>query len=148
MNKEYGLKIWRLLHKLGRISRKNFKLPNLTDLETRVLYNIEHYYRKNNIGISIRELKIKLNVSSPTISQVVNDLEKRDIVKRVADVNDGRITRVEVSQIGKKELEEAVQSVESRFIKLADSLGDDKSQQLIGILQDIITYFTEEEQHE
>lgn len=148
MEEDYGIKIWRLLHQFGRRHKKSYRIPNLTELEARVLYNVRAYHEHNKIGISISDLKNKLNVSSPTISQVINELEKRDIVKRVNDLNDGRITRVEVSEIGCKELKKAVAVVEGQFVKLGVYLGEEKSKQLIEILNDMITFFEQEENNE
>jgi len=148
MKREYGIEIWRLLHQLGRKSKKNFNLPNITDLEARVLYNVNHYKQKHEVGINIRDLKNKLNVSSPTVSQVINDLEKRDIVKRVHDSHDKRVTRVEVSKIGSLELKKAFDIVEERFVNLSMHLGEEKSKQLIEILNQMITYFTQGENNE
>lgn len=148
MKNEYGIEIWRLLHQIGRNQKKSYKLPNLTELEARVLYNVNFYEVHHHIGITIGELKDKLHVTSPTISQVVNDLEKRDIVKRVNDSNDGRITRVEVSDIGAKELQKAIDIVESRFVKLGNYLGEEKNKQLIEILKEMLTFFEQEEESE
>ena len=93
----------------------------------------------------MRELKERLNVSSPTISQVINDLEKRDIVNRVKDPDDGRVTRIEVSTSGETELKRAVAIVEAKFVALGDYLGEEKSKLLITILQDMNEYFTKED---
>jgi len=114
----------------------------------RVLYNVNCYKQKHEVGINIRDLKNKLNVSSPTVSQVINDLEKRDIVKRVRDPHDKRVTRVEVSKTGSQELKKAFDIVEERFVNLSTYLGEDKSKQLIEILNQMITYFTQEENNE
>ncbi len=145
MEEQYGLEIWRLLHQLMRNHKKSNTIPNLTELETRVLFTANYHKKHNHVGINVRELKNKLNVSSPTISQVVNDLEKRDIVKRVKDSSDGRITRIEVSKSGQKELDRAVKVVESQFVALGDYLGEEKSRLLITILNDINTFFTKED---
>jgi DNA-binding MarR family transcriptional regulator len=148
MKREYGIEIWRLLHQFARMNKKSYKLPNLTELETRVLYNVNFYKQHHDIGINIRDLKNKLNVSSPTISQVINDLENRDFVKRVRDKNDKRVTRVEVSELGSKELKKAVDIVEAKFVKLGECLGEEKSKQLIEILTQMINYFSQEENNE
>jgi len=148
MEQEYGIEIWRLLHQFARKNKRAHAIPNITELEARVLYNVNRYKQQHDVGINIGDLKTKLNVSGPTVSQVINDLEKRDIVNRVRDQHDKRVTRVEVSEFGSKELKKAFDAVESRFVDLANYLGEEKSKQLIEILNQMITYFTQEDNNE
>lgn len=71
--------------------------------------------------LTLGELAAVEQVSPPTITRIVSRLEEMGLVARIADPDDGRVTRVDVSAEGHRQLAE---SRERRDVWLRQRLGD------------------------
>ena len=56
-----------------------------------------------NDGIAQRDLADALHVARPTVTKMLHSMEKAGLVRRRADVVDGRLTRVELTAAGRAE---------------------------------------------
>jgi DNA-binding MarR family transcriptional regulator len=135
-----GIRIWQLLHDIFRLKAHKYSLEGLTELEARVMHIISVYRKKHEKDLNIAILKDVLNVSSPTISQVINTLEDKKYVVREKDVNDKRITRVILMDKGKQALDDAVKVVEKEFVELSEHLGDAESTHFVELLEKVVEY--------
>lgn len=140
MSKSKGIQIWELFHELFRNKPQHQDQMTLTQLETRVVYIISKYNKKSGSKASVSIIKSKLNVSSPTISQVIRNLVEKGLVEKVQDEKDKRVTRLILSKKGIETLSVAFHNVENEFVKIANHLGDEKSDQFIAIMTDIVDY--------
>lgn len=52
--------------------------------------------------LTLGELARHEGVKAPTMTRLVQNLEQRDVIKRVRDSNDARIARVSATSLGKK----------------------------------------------
>lgn len=138
--KQDGLRIWQLLHDIFRLKAHKYSLEGLTELEARVMHIISVYRKKHERDLNIAILKDILNVSSPTISQVINTLENKEYVSREKDDQDKRITRVVLMEHGRQALEDAVKVVEKEFVELSDYLGETDSTQFVNLLEKVVEY--------
>lgn len=143
MQKHSGIKIWNLMHELFKLQKSSYQLPTLTELETRVLYMTFMLHKKGNKQINVSAIKTLLNVSHPTISQTVTRLEHGGYLIRTKDQKDKRVTIISLSEKGKTTLQQSFDIVNQAFIDMANHLGEDKSNQFIAILEEMITYFKE-----
>jgi DNA-binding MarR family transcriptional regulator len=71
--------------------------------------------------LTLGELAAVEQVSPPTITRIVSKLEDTGLVARVADPDDGRVTRVDVTDEGHQQL---VESRERRDVWLRQRLDD------------------------
>lgn len=144
MERELGTKIWQLFDNFFRNKRKNMRLPELTEVETRILFMVHGHHKKMNSPINVKFIKDHLRVSSPTVSQIVNDLESKELIYKEPDEVDKRITRLHISEKGIKKLDIAFATFQEQFISLSEYLGRDKSKKLIELLEEVNEYFDKE----
>lgn len=138
-----GIVIWNQLHQLIKMKKNSYTLPSLTEFETRVMHVTSMIQFNEGARVNVTTLKTLLNVSHPTISQTVSNLEEKGYLRRVKDPHDGRVSLLEVSDVGRAALKESYRVVTDTFVAMADHIGEEKSRQFIAILKDMIDYFRE-----
>lgn len=80
----------------------------------------------NSAGPKINEIASKRNLSQNTISERITRLEKMNLVIRVKDESDRRISRVKLSEQGRELLKQISNEADSCYvIDLLDNLDDD-----------------------
>lgn len=96
------------------LSDLNITVPQFTALQI-LIYNGE---------LTIGELSQKMALACSTITDLIDRMEKINLVIRKKDQNDRRIVRIEVLPIGheimKKVLEKRVRFLESKMVGLTD----------------------------
>ncbi len=95
-NEEYFLKIFTLLKMMDRISMLD-RQKSFNNSEMRMLSEILSAKREGKRLIST-QLADRLSVTRSAISQMVNSLEKREVVKRVPDEVDRKIAYIELTE--------------------------------------------------
>lgn len=83
--------------KFRTLKREQFKHMDLTGTQGMMVGMIVHFG-----PIKMSNLSHKMNLSTSTVSEMVNRLEKTDVLVRVRDENDRRIVRVGLSDRYKK----------------------------------------------
>ena len=68
-----------------------------------------------NDGMTQRDLAAGLHIAAPTISRMLQSMEKAGLVKRLQDVADQRLTRVFATSAG-HELEERLRAVAAAYV--------------------------------
>ena len=67
---------------------------------------LAHLATINRVGpLSLGDLSALEHVAPPTVTKVINDLERRGLVQRLPDTADRRITRVAVTDEGRRTIE-------------------------------------------
>jgi DNA-binding MarR family transcriptional regulator len=91
----------------------------------------------------VSEISSRLRVTSPTVTQLVNDLASRGLVRRQPDPDDHRVIRVQLTQAGDEAFDAARSSVTDAFDGLIEYLGPEQSQQLADLLGQVMVYYNE-----
>ncbi len=90
-------------------------------------------------GISQRDLALALHLAPPTVTAMLQRMEKAGAINRRPDRDDQRITRVELTAEGRR-LEGSLRAVLARYISQAlDSMSEEDRRQLerlLGIMAD------------
>ncbi len=94
-------------------------------------------------GATVSEISSRLRVTSPTVTQLVNDMELRGLVYREPDTNDRRVIRVQLTEMGNAAWESARSSVTDAFNGLIDYLGPEQSQQLAELMGRVLVYYND-----
>ena len=76
-----------------------------------------------------------VNVSSPNITQLIDALERSDLVKRVAGVKDRRMTNVVLTKAGLGLCQEMVPAVAELMTQTCAVFSQDDLDQLIRLLE-------------
>ena len=87
------------------------------------------------------EISNFLRITSPSVTQLVNNLADRGLVERSTDTEDRRVVRVRITDKGEKSLEKAAGAVHFLFEGLVEYLGEENTSQLAKLLSKVLTYF-------
>ncbi|WP_410512705.1 MarR family transcriptional regulator [Paenibacillus sp. BR2-3] len=85
-------------------------------------------------GPKVSEISRYLGLTPPTVTQLINSLEAKNMVERQADSSDRRVVRVILSEQGKAVTRRAKAHMDTSLNKLVEYLGEEESNQLAELL--------------
>lgn len=145
----------RLLETMSRFKRAT-KLPYLEHVLPQRDFMVLHIISQHKLkraddpsappGIKVSELSEILQITSPSVSQMVNTLEEKQYVKRISTKNDRRVVYIALTEQGQTVLEEANQAFIALTNEFIAELGIDETEQLIHLvnrLYDIMNHVYE-----
>ncbi|MFK9093740.1 MarR family winged helix-turn-helix transcriptional regulator [Bacillus salipaludis] len=121
----------------------NKKIAGFNPSEFRVLVTIQRYANEKNTEMKVSEISQLLQVTPPTITQIVNILEKDSLIERTVDPEDRRAVKIKLTRAGIEATESARKAFGDTFLELIDYLGEDESEQLAGLLSRVHDYFNQ-----
>ncbi|MEK4513207.1 MULTISPECIES: MarR family winged helix-turn-helix transcriptional regulator [Paenibacillus] len=136
-------KAQRLLKAFNRLHRSEWNrmpLANCKGNEIRVLFYIKRGCAQDKRGVTISALSSMMEVTSPTVTPLIKGLESSGLVLRYNDQEDRRVVRVQLTESGEEVTQKAMKNFESRFTGLFDFLGEEKSDQLADLLEQVHQY--------
>lgn len=83
-------------HKLGRLAQTMYAEYDLNKSQSMILFQLDRDGR-----ISQKELAEKLNVSAPSVTSMIQKMEKAGYIVRNVDEKDQRMMRLDLSEKGK-----------------------------------------------
>ncbi|AFM43509.1 transcriptional regulator [Desulfosporosinus acidiphilus SJ4] len=108
--------------------------------EFTLLHNIILCTETDPRGIKVSDLSFQLQITPAGVTHIINSLEERGYLERLAEPTDRRVVLVRATQKG-KEIIEAMRSDHFCFLKgLTDYLGEHDSKELIRILSSVLNY--------
>jgi DNA-binding MarR family transcriptional regulator len=123
-------------------------LPNgLRHSEVMMLFAIKEMERDCPEGISVSDLSSHLCVKPPTITPMISNLENKNMLERSMDPNDRRIVRIKLKEGGNKFIETGSQHFITYIQGLVDYLGDEKSNTLADLMNEVYDYFIQTPHH-
>ena len=81
------------------------------------------------------ELKDEMDVTTPRITAILNDMEARDLITRDRDPKDHRRIMITITEEGKRMLEQHRKMRAKYLIELLDEIGPEDAQALLRILR-------------
>lgn len=90
---DYIRQIGKIIHKKGHEIAKEYGL-------TYDQYHLLIYLKKSENPPTINDIASRLERAQNTVSEKISRLEDKGLVRRIGDVNDRRITRVEITDKG------------------------------------------------
>lgn len=130
-NEEYLNKIFAVSKKMERITMPKEK-TQLNTTELRLVGEIIFAAREGKRLISTQIAK-RLSITRSAVSQIVNSLEKRGIVKRVDDEVDRKIAYIELTESSLEVYHTAKKSAENTVGKIVDNFGRENLDQLFDL---------------
>ncbi len=115
---------------------------HLKPSEFRVLYTIASTDDCNDSGLMVSQISNSLGIASPTVTQLVNGLKTKGLIKKSSDPDDKRVVRIKLSEKGKGLVKKASEEFYAKFNGLAGYLGEKKSDELADLLFDVSSYFS------
>lgn len=109
--------------------------------EIKVLIAIKHGTNEEKRDMKVSEISKQLHITSPSVTQIINKLEKDDIVLRNMDPSDRRAVNICLTDKGMQVVSEAKAVLSDAFVGLIDFLGEEDSQRLAVLLTKVFTYY-------
>ncbi len=114
-----------------------------TPSEIKVLFCVAKGMKHNNAIITTSEISKLLQVTSPTVTQILKKLETNGFVERRADDIDRRVVRITLTEKGQGVAQQARAEFRASLDALIDYLGEEQSNQLADLLSRVSQYFSE-----
>jgi DNA-binding MarR family transcriptional regulator len=108
--------------------------PLLSPPQARLLFAIA---KRNEEGISVKELANKTNVTPGAITQIIDTLVNRDLVRRDEDPNDRRIVRLTLNINAKNQIKKFHKEFFAAISQSFDVLSIEELGQLVYLLSKI-----------
>lgn len=133
-------RLLKTFHRFRRMDLSKLTPSEFKPSEVRLMFYIMHGMEKDERGVTVSELSAMLEVASPTVTPLVRSLEERGMVLRYNDKEDRRAVRVKLTEPGIAQVKEIAKIRSAQIQGLVDYLGEEKSQQLIELLEQVYTY--------
>lgn len=148
-------KVQRLFEAFNRARRADWRRPSVGQCkpsEMKLLFYIKRGMKSHKEGLTVSELSSALDVTSPTVTQLINSVEAGGLVERSMDPHDRRVVRVKLTPEGDELTHKAMESFFGRFHELYEHLGEEQSEQLAELLEKVTRFLSdspgrEEEKH-
>ncbi len=119
------------------------KIAGYNPSEFKVLAAIQQGANAKNTEMKVSEISQLLQVTPPTVTQIINVLEKDNLIERTIDPEDRRSVKIKLSKKGMAAANKAREAFTGTFIGLIDYLGEKESEQLADLLFNVHLYFQE-----
>jgi DNA-binding MarR family transcriptional regulator len=113
--------------------------------EIRVLFCVQRSTAPGTGEIKVSEISKLLQVTSPTVTQLLKGLEKNGLIERRIDPVDRRAVGIRLTEKGEEVTRQATEAIAASLNGLIEYLGEEESRQLVEILSKVFRYFSEQE---
>jgi len=111
--------------------------------EYKLLFTIKSAKKHHGVDLTVSCLSKYLQVTAPSVTQLINRLEADGLVERRIDPNDRRSVKVVLTEEGEQVTEKVVDAYLQKLHGLIGHLGEEKSKQFAELLSETIAYFAE-----
>ncbi len=117
------------------------KIAGFNPSEFKIMAVIKQGMKDNGGGMKVSEISHSLHVTPPTVTQLINVLEKDGLVERTIDPNDRRSVNVKLTAEGIDVTRKARKAFRETFLGLIDYLGEEDSDKLAELLAKVNEYY-------
>lgn len=139
-------KVQRLFDAFNRARKADWRRPSVGQCkpsEMKLLFYIKRGMKNHKEGFTVSELSSALEVTSPTVTQLINSVEAGGLVERSMDPSDRRVVRVKLTAEGAELTHKAIESFFGRFYELYEHLGEEQSEQLAELLEKVTRFLSD-----
>lgn len=111
--------------------------------EIRVLFCIKKGISSDTPVIKVSEISKLLQVTSPTVTQLLKGLETNGLIERHNDSTDRRAVGITLTKKGEMVTQRAMDAFHASLHGLIDYLGEEQSEQLADLLLKVSRYYNE-----
>lgn len=132
-----------IFRRFRQIHMKPGLVEGMTPGEAMMLIRLSKLSKCQEQGTKVSDISTSMNVAPPTVTQLINTLEAGGYVERNMDRTDRRAVRVRLTEKGEEVVERADDFLSEKLSGLIEYLGEEKSRELINIMEMVYTYFRE-----
>lgn len=111
--------------------------------EGRLLFCIKYGKKPDSPGPTVTDLSKLLHVTSPTVTQLINELAGKGLLQRNVDPKDRRVVRITLTETGEQIIQKLGDSLAASLKGLIEYLGEEESRQLAELLSKVAVYLQE-----
>ena len=109
----------------------------------RTIHRMEREQEKNgmSVGVKTSELARRLEMSPPSVTQRVNELEQMNYIVRTHDIKDRRVNYLRLTDAGGAIMEQSARRMSEFFERVRELMGKDNAKEfarLCDIFQDCV----------
>ncbi len=145
VSEKYLYMVFTLLKKHDRIIISD-KETHFNNTELRLIFEVLSAKYEGRRLIST-QLATQLGVTRSAVSQIVNNLAKQNIVKRVADEVDRKIAYIEITDETMAAYREDLQNCQDFIFRVMEKFGADKFNMMFALLDEFIETLETEKQN-
>ncbi len=138
MNRTRTQLLEQLLNHFGYISRSisaphgfSFGDVVLTKPQINIFFFVGHHQE----GVSVKDIAKFLNVTKGAVTQFIDALVEKNLMKREEDARDRRLQRIRLTEFAESRFDQVKQSYYLSLNKLFDALTDQEVEQLVSLLE-------------
>jgi len=114
--------------------------------QIKLLYCLKRASANDGPGLMVSEISRLLHVTSPTVTQLLKELEDNGLIERKSDLRDRRVVRIHLSDRGQEVIAKASEIALSSFHGLMEHLGEEESVQLASLLKKSTQYLRDRQE--
>jgi DNA-binding MarR family transcriptional regulator len=134
-------KLFKALSQFRKTGWHDKQIAGLNPSEIKVLLTIKHGARDGKTDLKVSEISSILHVTAPTVTQIINKLEKDDLVIRNIDPADRRAVKISLTENGMEITDQARKIFSESFTGLVEFLGEEDSEKLAELLTKVFHFF-------
>ena len=136
-------KLMRAFMQFHRVQAHQRNFGACTPGEIRMLFCIRQGTASENPEMKVSEISKRLQVTSPTVTQLLKGLEANGLVERRIDPADRRAVGITLTKRGELVVVKAAEAFTASFEGLIEYLGEEESDQLADLLLKVSRFYSE-----
>ncbi|HEY9060257.1 MAG TPA: MarR family winged helix-turn-helix transcriptional regulator [Pseudobacteroides sp.] len=133
-------KLFDAFNQFSKLSKMNSPVKGLKTSEIYTLFCIKKLTGEKGEGVKVSQISNMLDVTPPTVTQLINGLEKKDCIERQINIQDRRAVQIRITDKGQTAVDAASNAFYNYFQGLVEFLGEEKSNQLSDLLVLVLEY--------
>lgn len=133
MEKSVKEALMQAMHRIKRMRAILPLFPGVSRGEYFVLHQIFHLSERagpEKPGAKITDLSVAAEMSKPAISQMLNSLEKKELIERIMAKSDHRVVYVRLTKVGRTQLEKTHERLSELMDRIIEELGVEDAMEL------------------
>jgi DNA-binding MarR family transcriptional regulator len=130
----HAKKLMEVFSAIERSKWNDSPVKGLAANEAHVLFCIKHKTISPQEGMKVSEIGRLMKVTTPTITQTINNLYKKGLVLRIQDMHDRRSVRIKLTDKGEEIIKKVSEHICVTFNGLSQYLGPEESDKLAELL--------------
>lgn len=115
-------------------------MPELPkEMKPRHIHVIDAIYtcKKNKDLVCVSDISNTLNITTPSVTKLIKELEKKEIVKKIESREDKRLTYLELTNYGMELYKVFVEDYHSKVAKLFNNISDEEVKIFIKVTDEV-----------
>ncbi|OAB47607.1 MarR family winged helix-turn-helix transcriptional regulator [Paenibacillus antarcticus] len=134
-------KLFIAIKRFNKAGYSHSAIKGIKPSEVMLMFCLQKRKEPNTAGLRVSEISEILGVTSPTVTQLLKELDAKGFIERTMDQEDRRAVRIKLSKQGEVVIQEALSLTEASFNGLIQFLGEEESNQLADLLIKVCQYY-------